>query len=232
MRHLDSKALLEEANESLERNLSVNDDLIPRGERLWCGETSLDLFGSLRLESLHHASGEVEVTVEEALVAEVLQPQDKLAELDVHEAAHSRGGRRQSWNDLPGRHLDGVAFGGLDVVVPGAEVGGDGEEVDVVVGVVVLLKVVRLGLLEFGDVEFGEEASNLIQSLLGHALLAVGLVFLGHDLSAGGGPLGLHQTDLLHSRLELSAAADVGNAPDVGEEVGGGVQVLHGARVG
>ena len=46
--------------------------------------------------------------------------------------------------------LHGVARRELDVVVPGAEVGRDGEVVDVVVLVVVLLKVVRVAGLRRG----------------------------------------------------------------------------------
>ncbi len=82
---------------------------------------------------------------------------DQLVKLQVDEAGDQRRRGGNGRDDLPGDELGAVAVGRGDLVVLGAEVAGRGDEVNVVVGIVVLFK---LGGLQLKAGELGRAGSS------------------------------------------------------------------------
>lgn len=78
------------------------------------------------------------------VVLELVLAVDDLVQLETDEADDERRRRGDRGDDLARDLLRRVTVGGVDAVVHRAEVGGGGDEVDMVVGVVVLLEVDRV----------------------------------------------------------------------------------------
>mmetsp|Transcript_109805 Transcript_109805/g.310336 ORF Transcript_109805/g.310336 Transcript_109805/m.310336 type:complete len:262 (-) Transcript_109805:653-1438(-) len=216
-------------NQRLQRDLPLYLHLLPVRELWHLRELRLPLRRGLGPEDVHRlqAGGQVDVGVEEPVqrALRLVQPLHQLQELGIHEAANHGSRCRQCWNDPTGCHLHMGSVRGLDVVVCRPKIGGDGQEVNVEIRVVVLLKVMHLAGLQALHIDAHQLA---LERLDGSGVGLVPFVLLRVDLRvAGRAPGGDREVETEHQLLEGRAAAHVGQAPDEGEAVGGGVEVLQ-----
>ena len=111
------------------------------------------LLGEDGLRESEEGKGEVEECVLVVLVVDLvlgasLVPR-QLVQLQAHEPHHGGGGGGDGGDDLPGDALALVLVRRLDLVVGGAQVGAGGDEVHVVVAVVILQDMFNVRVFPF-----------------------------------------------------------------------------------
>lgn len=131
--------LLEPVDDLLERRVALDLEAVPERP---LGLVVLLLGGRDGLREAEEGEGEVDEAV--LVLLNVVLTVDDLVELEADKADSESGGGGNCRDNLASNELGLVAVRLGDLVVASTEVGRGGDEVDVVVGVVVLLKVARL----------------------------------------------------------------------------------------
>mmetsp|Transcript_38460 Transcript_38460/g.96752 ORF Transcript_38460/g.96752 Transcript_38460/m.96752 type:complete len:1041 (+) Transcript_38460:293-3415(+) len=213
----------------------INNDLIPASpssrDRLDIAHVDhiivlLSLDGWERFEQLKGTKTKVHVATEEDTHITAVHD---LEHFQFDQTSNHCSGGCNCRNDLTSNHLGAMTSSRFDLIVPRAHVGAGGGKVNVEVGIIILLKVVRLNRLDRRMVKVLEEGDQFLVLLLleGHfVILLFGLLFLlvvhahllrlpvGHR-AAGLGKLGTeggvvtHRIQAEHEREEVGRTVDV-----------------------
>ena len=234
----DAEGLLKVLHELLDIHflpgIAGNLDLVPGRENF--GVRSLEASGDgdrwvwTEGGEITGPSGEVDVAVQELFTPLRLEAKHELAVLDVNQSTdHGRRGCK-SRDDATGGNFYGVTGRVLDVVVPRAKIGRDGEEIYVVVQVVILLEFLGSGGLESRRVNLVQIGLELLSFLSTVSTGIFLITFAKVDLIRRRSPFGLLKTNTLNDLLELGTVANIVDAPHRGIHVGRAVQILHKLR--